>query len=209
MLIWSLREVLFWGFCPAWIHTAAFLSVWTAPLHTHFGGWLALNPSIPYQIVQKLLGIALHISNFVFWRGSWYKFSFCPYFESCSCTQASIWPQLWPAQGHFPPLGTKAGVSRCHPGCCTHRAHKAASCWCSEFVGGVAPQAAQALWLGEVWCEPVGLELLGKQSEAVLIPVGYVDVFTDHLKSGKLCLQKTQTHSSPDQVLLTRFCHQL
>lgn len=131
----------------------------SAPLHTHFGGWSVLKPSIPYQIVQKLLGIGVYLSNLVCWRGSSCKFSLCPYFESCSSTQASLWSQQWPAQGHFPPAGSKAGVMRCHPGCCTRRADRAASCWCCEFVWGVALLAAQASWLGEVWYEWVGLDL--------------------------------------------------
>lgn len=36
---------------------------------------------------QLVLGTGVHLSNLVFWRGSWYKFSFCPYFEPCSYTQ--------------------------------------------------------------------------------------------------------------------------
>lgn len=28
----------------------------------------------------------------------------------CTCTQASIWSQQWPTQGHFPPTGHKTGV---------------------------------------------------------------------------------------------------
>lgn len=155
-----------------------------------------------YQIIQKLLRIGVHLSNLVFWRGSWYKFSFCPYFESCSCTQASIWLELWAAQSHFPPSGTKTGLTRCHPGFALRVSVLRQSCqllvlWicvrgcttaCPGFMAG----------RGVMWTCGFGNGSKVKQS----VPVGCVNVFTKHLKSGKLCLQKTQTHTSPDQVLL-------
>lgn len=192
-----------------WIHTAVFLSVLerTAPLHMHFGGWLALlKPFIPYQCVKKLLGTGDYLNNLVFWRGSWYKFSLCPYFESCSCTEASIWPQLWPAQGHFPPVGTKVGAMRwSHPRCCTHRAQ---SCQvlvlqiCVRSCTTGSPGFMAGRWV--MWTCGFGTGM-GAKWTRVLIPVGYVNVFMEHLKWGELCLQETQTHTSPDQVLVVGF----